>query len=72
MTAEIPKWLNDLANQADGDNDVHLMQLLIDEVELLRAVMDAADAFLALPPEDLRGGLPFNQYTTADDCRAAA
>jgi FtsZ-binding cell division protein ZapB len=39
------------------------------EVERLRAVMDAADAFLAEPPEDMCAWVPFNQYTTAEDCR---
>lgn len=40
------------------------------EIERLQAVMDAADAFLAEPPEDMKERHPFNQYTTAGDCRA--
>lgn len=32
-------------------------------------VMDAADAFLAEPPGDMQDSRPFNQYTTAGDCR---
>lgn len=39
-------------------------------LDLLGDVMNAADAFLAEPPEDMQDNAPFNQYTTAGDCRA--
>ena len=39
------------------------------KIERLQAVMDAADAFLADPPEDMHDRMPFNQQTTAGDCR---
>jgi len=35
----------------------------------LEELLDAADRFLAEPPEGMRDGMSFNQYTTAGDCR---
>lgn len=42
----------------------------VGEIDRLQAVMDAADAFLAQPPEGMKEWLPFHQSTTAGDCRA--
>lgn len=44
--------------------------VLYEDMESLKAVMDAADAFLAEPPADMPDSMPFHQYTTAGDCRA--
>ena len=46
------------------------IERLRSRVKTLLAVMDAASPFLALPPEKMQDTTPFNQYTTAGDCRA--
>jgi hypothetical protein len=37
---------------------------------MLRELFDAADAFLAAPPDDMKDFIPFGQPTIAKDCRA--
>jgi hypothetical protein len=37
---------------------------------MLRELFDAADAFLATPPDDMKDFIPFGQPTVAKDCRA--
>ena len=39
------------------------------EIDRLRAVMDAAEAFLTQPPEGMNDDEPFNQYVTAGERR---
>ena len=36
---------------------------------MLRELFDAADAFLATPPDDMKDFIPFGQPTIAKDCR---
>ncbi len=38
-------------------------------IEALGKLEFAAAAFEAAPPDDMKSGLPFNQYTTVEDCR---
>jgi len=63
------------------DNELPKLRLLVGclagaiadnhkEIERLQAIADAADAFLAEPPEGMADLMPFSQYTTAGDCRA--
>jgi hypothetical protein len=40
-----------------------------DGVDMLRDLSDAADRFMAEPPERVADGVPYHQYTTAGDCR---
>ena len=53
----------------DGDSHLELVQLMADEIERLQAIAEAADFFLAQPPDDMPDDMPFHQYTTAGDCR---
>ena len=56
--------------QNDFAAAVELLKRQQAEIVRLRAVMDAADAFVTQPPDDMPDEIPFNQYTTAGDCRA--
>ena len=42
---------------------------LDEEVGQIQAIADAAEAFRAKPPDDMEDRIPFQQYTTAGDCR---
>ena len=39
-------------------------------LEACKELCDAADAFLATPPDDMKDFIPFGQPTIAKDCRA--
>jgi hypothetical protein len=46
-----------------------VVRSLLDEIERLQAISDAAELFCAVPPDDMADSMPFQQYTTAGDCR---
>lgn len=50
-----------------------LLSWLLARLKALEAeladLMDASEAFLATPPEDMKDHIPFSQYTTAACCR---
>ena len=52
------------------DTTMEMVTEQTNEIKRLQAVMTAADAFLATPPDDMKDQISFHQYTTAGDCRA--
>lgn len=70
----LPERLREIAAGPASNNSEHadvlnVLTAAADEIERLQAIEDAAEAFLAVPPDGMADRMPFAQYTTAGDCR---
>lgn len=69
----IPQELREILLTCDGKGRAFkekvLEKLIGDQKKALENLEEAADYFLAQPPDDMKDKVFFNQLTTAGDCR---